>query len=67
MAERLNSLSGHTGLNEQRTQQILINACGLAPTIMVKPRCVPGGLHIHPEVDDIHQHLHMALRAWHHP
>ena len=29
---------------------------------MIKARRVTRGLHVHPEVDDIHQHLHMPLR-----
>ena len=29
---------------------------------MIEARRVTGGLHVHPEVDDIHQHLHMPLR-----
>ena len=60
--ELLNSLSRHTGLNEQRTQQIFIYPGRLASAVVVKARRVTSGLHVHSKVDDIHQHLYMPLR-----
>ena len=35
---------------------------GSAPPIMAPARGVAGFLHVHAEIDDVGQHLHMALR-----